>query len=307
MLSSFEDPVNIVVYILVYVAVFLAVYFIFVRKYSGAEDSDLIKKISVPLVFIILINLLVGGINAPRSNEWASAIYLCLLFSRFFLCGIGLVMQFLILNWYKMKFEQSVLQQIMSQQKEQYKIAQESIDTVNINAHDLKKQINYILKAVQESGKNATAESELAGMIESISLLDTTYSTGNKALDVTLTEKSRACLKKKITLSIIADGKGLDFMSDYDIYALFGNALDNAIEAVERIAEEEERIISFSVRTGNGVISVHVENTYLESPNFVNGMPQTIKSDKRVHGFGVRSMINIAKKYGGNLTMNASA
>ena len=304
-ISSFRDPVNIVLYFVVYIAVYLIAYFVFLRKYRGTDDIDLIKKITIPLITIILINLFMGGINAPRENEWASAIYMCLLICRFFLCGIGLVMQFLIVNWYKMKFEQSVLQQIMYQQKEQYKIAKDSIDTVNINAHDLKKQINFILKTIQSSGEVHAVESELSDMMQSISDLDTTYQTGNRAMDVTLTEKARTCLKKNIKLSTIADGSNLDFISDYDIYALFGNALDNAIEAAERIEDEEGRIISFSVRTGNGLILVHTENTFKEAPDFVDGIPQTIKKDKRIHGFGTKSMISIAKKYGGNVTMKA--
>lgn len=305
MLSSFRYPQNIIIYLIVYVAVFLAAYFAFLRKFRGMEDIDLIKKVTIPLIIIILINLFMGGINAPRENAWASTIYMCLLICRFFLCGIGLVMQFLLVNWYKIKFEQSVLQQIMYQQKEQYKLAKDSIDTVNINAHDLKKHINYILKAVRASDEPHALESELAGLMESISVMDTNYQTGNKALDVTLTEKSRICLKKKIKLSTIADGNNLGFMSDIDIYALFGNMLDNAIEAVERIEDEDSRIVSFSVRTSNGAIFVHAENTFKEPPNFIDGVPQTIKTDKRMHGFGTKSMLSIAKKYGGNLTMKA--
>lgn len=306
-LSSLSDPLNAVMYFVIYVSVYCASYFLFVRKYRVAEDGDLIKRLSVPVIFIIAVNLLFGGINAPRQNDWATAVYLFLTISRFCLCAIGLIMQFFILSWYKMKFAQSMSQHLMELQREQYNLAKESIDIVNVNAHDLKKQINIILKAVHESGQTADLESGLTGMIDYISVLDTSYRTGNKALDVTLTEKSRICLKKKIKLSTIADGNGLGFMSDIDIYSLFGNALDNAIEAVERIDVEEDRIISFSVRKGNGVISVHVENTYEEPPRFIGGVPQTIKSDKRVHGFGVKSMINIAKKYGGNLTMNAEA
>ena len=304
-ISSFRDPVNIVLYFVVYLAVYFTVYFVFLRKYKGADDIDLIKKITIPLIVIILINVFMGGINAPRQNEWASAIYMCLLICRFFLCGIGLVMQFIIVNWYKIRFEQSVLQQIMYQQTEQYEIAKESIDTVNINAHDLKKQINYLLKAVRNNGATENLESELNDMMENISVLDTNYQTGNRALDVTLTEKARTCLKKNIKLSTIADGNSLGFMSDFDIYALFGNALDNAIDAAEKIENEDGRIISFSVRTGNGLVFVHCENTFSISPNFVNGVPQTIKEDKRVHGFGTKSMINIANKYDGNVTMKA--
>ena len=47
--------------------------------------------------------------------------------------------------------------------------------------------------------------------------------------------------------------------------------------------------------------SVHMENTTLQSTDFVNGLPVTTKEDKTVHGIGVRSMRRLAEKYGGML------
>lgn len=70
-ISSFRDPINILMYIIIYATVFLVAYFAFLRKYKGTEDIDLIKKITIPLIIIILINLFMGGINAPRENNWA--------------------------------------------------------------------------------------------------------------------------------------------------------------------------------------------------------------------------------------------
>ena len=45
------------------------------------------------------------------------------------------------------------------------------------------------------------------------------------------------------------EGKLLSFMKQSDIYSLFGNAVDNAIKAVERLSDDERRYISVRVRT----------------------------------------------------------
>ena len=55
--------------------------------------------------------------------------------------------------------------------------------------------------------------------------------TGNHALDVILTEKSLICKQKEIKLTCMADGKQLAFMQTTDLYSIFGNLLNNSIEA----------------------------------------------------------------------------
>lgn len=98
------------------------------------------------------------------------------------------------------------------------------------------------------------------------------------------------------------DGAQLDFMRDADIYSLFGNALDNAIEAVKDV-DEEKRNIGISVKRVGEMVSVHVEN-YLDKPLEMNGdLPRTTKKDKEFHGFGLISIRNIVQKYGGIMTV----
>ena len=83
---------------------------------------------------------------------------------------------------------------------------------------------------------------------------------------------------------------------------LFGNALDNAIEAVAPLPEGE-RTISLVVRRVAGVISIHVENPCSAEPTLrTDGLPETTKGDRTNHGFGVRSMRLTVERYGGTLT-----
>ena len=60
----------------------------------------------------------------------------------------------------------------------------------------------------------------------------------NEALDLVLTEKSILCTEYRIKLSTMVDGSMLNFMKTTDVYALFGNLMDNAIESV--IKEEDD-------------------------------------------------------------------
>ena len=129
--------------------------------------------------------------------------------------------------------------------------------------------------------------------------------TGNEALDTILTEKSLACSNEDIVLSCIADGAALDFMSPSDIYSFFGNALDNAIEAVRQVSDPERRNITLNVARQGKMVAVSIENFYELMPRFQDGLPTTTKANKANHGFGVKSMQATCARYNGLLHVGA--
>ena len=94
-------------------------------------------------------------------------------------------------------------------------------------------------------------------------------------------------------------------MKPTDIYSLFGNAVDNALEAVSKLPADADRYIAMSVRADKGMVLVHVENPYAGEVRFDDELPRTSKVDKRCHGFGTRSMRMIVERYDGVLTMDA--
>lgn len=188
----------------------------------------------------------------------------------------------------------AIMQHLLYQQKQQMKLSQETIDLINVKCHDIKNQIATL-------GSNIP-EDELADLKRAIDIYDTAFKSGNEVLDVLLMEKFMQCENKKIRLDCMIDGELLSFMKKSDVYSLFGNAIDNAIEAVDKIKDEEKRCINVRVKKSRGMILIHVENQYLGELSFEEGLPQTTKKDKRYHGFGMKSIRMIAEKYHGFLS-----
>jgi signal transduction histidine kinase len=54
------------------------------------------------------------------------------------------------------------------------------------------------------------------------------------------------------------------------------------------------------------LISVHLDNRFWGDLTFENGVPKSSKGDKDYHGFGIRSMKYISKKYNGEFSINVS-
>ena len=99
------------------------------------------------------------------------------------------------------------------------------------------------------------------------------------------------------------DGERLGFMREEDIYSLFGNLIDNAIDAVRPLAEGK-RVIGLRVKAAETLLSVNIHNYYEHALTFVSGMPQTTKPEKEYHGFGLKSVRYICGRYGGDMSIN---
>lgn len=193
--------------------------------------------------------------------------------------------------------ESEFMKQMLHNERVRYEKEKVITDTINIKCHDLK----YRLEALKAQG----GHQELEDIQNAVDIYDAAVRTDNPALDVVLSNKSLLCLNKRITLTCIADGKRLSFMTEADIYALFSNILDNAIEAAEQLEDEEQRIICLTVSARRAFLFIHAENYYSGRLTFENGLPQTTKENKDYHGFGMRSIRTLVEKYGGDLQLSA--
>ena len=167
----------------------------------------------------------------------------------------------------------------------------------NQKYHDLKHQIN-ILKTQSYTGKST---SYLEKMEREIRVYETQNKTGNQILDAVLTNKAMICQNKEIELKFIVDGEALSFMDDMDVSALFGNMLDNAIESAEKQQEKQKRLIWLYVTREKQFVRIRTENYCDEKIHFKNGMPVTTKKDRRLHGYGMKSIKSTVEKYHGSV------
>ena len=176
----------------------------------------------------------------------------------------------------------------------QYQITKASMDLVNARCHDLKKYFHQL-----EANMDHTTYSELENAVLA---LDGIFHTGNRTLNLVLNEKNRFCIQNEIQLTCMGDASGLNYMSEYDLYSLIGNALDNAIEAVTQLKDDEKKVINLSIYQDGTRIKLDMMNYFEGELNFTDGLPGTRKMNQRSHGFGMMSMRMIAEKYKGAVT-----
>ena len=247
---------------------------------------------------MILLSVVIGVAVVARA--WSSSyssesttMFVIMSICNICCCILVLFMQFMLTREAMRRQEDETIRHMSKMKLKQYEFTKENMDIINLKCHDLKHQLLRL-----EREKNID-EGYIEELKRSVSFYDSVFDTGNAALDTLLSDKNLYCVKNKIQLSAVADGKKLDFMDDADIYSLFGNAIDNAIEYVMTL-EEEKRVIKLSVTATGNLIGIAVKNYYEgEPPVFEGGLPVTTKGDKTRHGFGMKSIKSVATKYGG--------
>ncbi|MBQ8160295.1 MAG: sensor histidine kinase [Clostridia bacterium] len=292
---------NFLAYLGLHAMVYFLCWWLFSKKLTHGYISEMPQHLLTVVMFITAAAIFSSCVSAPPTESEYMA-HIVLEVTQMILCLTILLLEYYIVSWFHSQFEQTQLTALMKYQEKHYEVTRERMEIVNQNAHDMKYKLRSLMQELNE-GENTHISDELSSMREAIRAWDALYHTGNKALDVVLSEKATLCNQESIQFSVIANGAGIAFMQDSDIYTLFGNALDNSIEAVRKVEEQSARLISFSLRTRSGFVLIHIENSFSGQVTFREGEPVTSKKDKAMHGFGIKSIKNISAKYGGRVKL----
>lgn len=187
--------------------------------------------------------------------------------------------------------------QAMEMQRDYFQSRIQDEERVRSVYHELK---NHLLIFEKSGGESRTMARDLRNQIEGY---EEYVQTGNEFLDVILREKNHRAREKDIDFSAVVHAQGTDFIEALDISTIFGNALDNAIEATEKLAPEE-RLITVKADSAHGAFVVSVENSML--PDALPSSARTTKEDTFLHGFGLANIRAAVEKYDGEMSIKAA-
>lgn len=298
--ASSMNPFSMLIFVEVYALVYWALFHLLGNKIK--RDEDLTIK-SPPLLMLlaltVLVEIVLNAFVIYRKYESLDMVYYAAAAITNVICSLSvLIIQFELLLRKSLENELDVVYQMWHQEQKQFHITKETIDLINMKCHDMKHQIHSISKAA------AIDPETMRGIEETISIYDSIVKTGNQALDIIIAEKSLYCAKNNIFVSYMIDGEKLNFMNDTDVYSLFGNLLDNAIEVVLKL-ERDKRVIGITIKAEGELLSINSHNYYSGEVRMLDGLPVTSSGDSDYHGFGVKSMVLIVEKYGGSISFDA--
>lgn len=164
--------------------------------------------------------------------------------------------------------------------------------------HDIRKHLLSIAD-LNEKGDAEKISAYINQIIQSSDLQDSVRICDNNLLNTILYRIKQQC--KASSTSFLTDIRSgcIDFLSEYDITALFSNLLDNAIDATKNIPNSSIEL-NVTPHSDKRIIITMV-NSCRKNP-FSNNSKRltTTKKNKWRHGYGMKSIQRVVNKYNGN-------
>lgn len=160
--------------------------------------------------------------------------------------------------------------------------------------HDLDKHL-FAVKDMAERNDCKEIENYISGIIEhSAESVQKVIFTDNDIFNAIINTKLAICKQKKITTTVSIDNEAVSYLQNECITVIFGNLLDNAIEAAEKTTE---RALSLVVTLKREYVSVYVENSF--NKEYSDITLETTKKNKTAHGFGTKNVRRVVEEYNG--------
>lgn len=194
------------------------------------------------------------------------------------------------------KEEYKLLKSNISAQEKLALETMERYSEVRTLKHDMKHYLTVAAELISNE-QSEEAKSYIESVLdEKIAPAGMVVNTGSAVVDAVINSKISLCSEKGISTKCIIDTQ-FEGSNDVDISILLSNLLDNAINGCDKSNPHIELVIS-KVKS---MTYIAVKNSIAESVLLNNPDLKTDKQNKSEHGFGIKSIKQIADKYDGSI------
>ena len=276
--------------------VVITIFYQILKNHNEGIDNKSLVAISVFSFILYIFSSMSVVPFASGNTNWLNINLEVFMFIIGLLFAIALIY---IKNYIYLKEKEQKDQFMIETLKRQYSLYQDkqrNNEKVKAVYHDMK---NHLL--ILENKENTEETQAMAKKLrEQIEDYENYIHTGNDFLDVIIKDKTEVAKEKNIDFNVMIDFKDIKCIEPLDISTIFGNGIDNAIEAVEKLPKEK-RVICLKAGKINEFLSIVIENNY--NPEIKLENKKTTKKDKFFHGYGIQNIKNAVEKYNGNCTI----
>lgn len=196
-------------------------------------------------------------------------------------------------------FRYKLENQNLQLQKEYYQELEGNQKQLRKVHHDMNNHFGVMLNLIRE-GKSDEAEEYLANLTQQHSLSNRIFCK-NTIINAVLNAKYQLMQDYQIDCSMQMDIDTMITIDDISLCALFGNTLDNAIEAAKDAPKKE---ITLKARYYNGFFSYEIRNTKQNLIKKNGSRFFSTKNKPDEHGIGLQSIRSIVESYDGTLNID---
>ena len=273
-----------------------------IKAGKSIRVSLLPKEITYTLALIPFASVVSCFLLIEIAREIMSADTMILCMCVIFSIVVTNYIVFLIVHKYtgmaEKRHEEEMIYQEIAYNDEYYQDVEKYQEQIQNIKHDMKNQLATMYDAV-ERGERELVRDTLAEMLGDIRLAEDIIYSANPILNSLLKVKIAKAREKEIDMTVKAFVPKRMSIDSGDMGVMYGNLIDNAIEACMKI-QEGKRFVDVETKYQDGKLLITIRNskTVDTNPNFI-----TTKEDKRKHGRGIRSVRRVAEQYGGELLL----
>ncbi len=281
-------------------AVFVAYYFI--KKYVAGSVRQLMEKSVKSCVFLGAVPLFY------YLFDYVTTIYTDMLYNgtewavQFMPSTISVFYFVFILLYYAETQKQASLQRERDMLGAQFRQAQTefaSLQQLQQNAatyrHDMRHHFAF-LQGLASKERLEEIKEYLRAVQSDMDAITPTRFCENETVNLILSSFAAKAKQAETMLTINTKLPEALSFSDTEICSILSNALENAIQACENIADRSKRSITLRMYSKNNKLCIDIRNRYRIEPIFHEGVPV---SKEPGHGFGTKSMVHIVEKHDG--------
>lgn len=268
-----------------------------VQGFKNVRNETPIPKVywasllAVPLSTVIMLYTILMCPNTPRIG-----IILCLVSSL----GINLL-TFYLYDSLSVLLGKQMNRCLEKEQRRFYEhqveMMKAALDEMKVIRHDLKNKLSPLCSLAQ-AGRSDELLNLLQELTFSYNINQDYVQSGNESIDNIINYKLHQAKNQSILISTqITVPAQLD-LPTFDVAAILGNLLDNAIEAA---TTANERWIELKLKYMRGCLLIEISNSYDGKVVKKAGRFLSRKCDRENHGLGLQSVQSGLKKYNGTM------
>lgn len=261
------------------------------------ENRKILALLCVVFLGILRIytTTMINMVTSTRTAQgWSAAVSLVFVGTL----TAGVVMFFH--HFQMLKTENKMLLELETLSENHIKDMELMMEKNRIQTHDMKHHL-LILREYGQEKQWDSLMSYLNELSDDILVQKKAMWTQVGILDTLLEQKKAKAESKGIAFRIRADRIGGLPFSDMEICTLFSNLLDNAIEACEKI-EDDRRWVAIQITRKSGMLYLTISNSIKDRPAEQEGKLITNKQNHQLHGYGIKSVQKIVRKYEGDFS-----
>lgn len=272
------------------------------RRRGTGKLSPMMSAVLIGFSFLSLAVIFTVFLLGSSAEElsWIEQLWIMVSSVGLLLTNVLMYFAYQYLQSINQRYTALLLQQQRNQASAQYYTAlQDQYDRQRVLIHDMRHHLETI-KVLAGEGNNRAVEKYVAEMEQLPALQRRVRFCSDPVLNAIFFRCAEACTEKEITFTSDIRYCNLDGMSSIDKTALFGNLLENAVEAAAGV-ESAFVELTLDYRQPPGILVVTLQNSCRIAP--VLDEEGTLRSQKEGegHGLGMRSVSCLVKKYGGEL------